>query len=60
SVPSGFVIIVHVLHPSYHTEQLLGSITGKADFGLSNMLKLAMSHPKLAVRQLFNLVKSKQ
>lgn len=29
----------------------------KADFGLSNMLKLATRHPKLAVRQLFNLVK---
>ena len=29
----------------------------KADFGLSNMIKLAMHHPKLAVRQLFNLVK---
>ena len=29
----------------------------KADFGLSNMLKLATHHPKLAVRQLFNLVK---
>ena len=31
----------------------------KADFGLSNMLKLATRHPKLAVRQLFNLVKGK-
>lgn len=31
----------------------------KADFGLSNMIKLAAHHPKLAVRQLFNLVKSK-
>jgi len=31
----------------------------KADFGLSNMIKLAVHHPKLAVRQLFNLVKSK-
>jgi len=31
----------------------------KADFGLSNMLKLATSHPKLAVRQLFNLVKGR-
>ena len=29
----------------------------KADFGLSNMLKLATRHPKLAVRQLFGLVK---
>jgi len=28
----------------------------KADFGLSNMIKLATHHPKLAVRQLFNLV----
>ncbi|MDH3736887.1 MAG: NAD(P)/FAD-dependent oxidoreductase, partial [Nitrosopumilus sp.] len=27
----------------------------KADFGLSNMIKLATHHPKLAVRQLFNL-----
>ena len=32
----------------------------KADFGLSNMIKLATSHPKLAVRQLFNLVKGKK
>ncbi len=31
----------------------------KADFGLSNMLKLATRHPKLAVRQLFNLVRGK-
>ncbi|NIP61887.1 MAG: geranylgeranyl reductase family protein [Nitrosopumilaceae archaeon] len=29
----------------------------KADFGLSNIIKLASHHPKLAVRQLFNLVK---
>ncbi len=29
----------------------------KADFGLSYMLKLATHHPKLAVRQLFGLVK---
>jgi len=29
----------------------------KADFGLSNMLKLATNHPKLAVRQLFGMVK---
>ncbi|NJK77558.1 MAG: NAD(P)/FAD-dependent oxidoreductase [Nanoarchaeota archaeon] len=31
----------------------------KADFGVANMIKLATHHPKLAVRQLFNLVKSK-
>ncbi|MBA4718233.1 MAG: NAD(P)/FAD-dependent oxidoreductase [Nitrosopumilus sp.] len=31
----------------------------KADFGLSNMIKLTTRHPKLAVRQLFNLVKEK-
>jgi digeranylgeranylglycerophospholipid reductase len=31
----------------------------KADFGLTNMIKLATHHPKLAVRQLFNLVKGK-
>lgn len=31
----------------------------KADFGLSNMLKIATHHPKLVVRQLFNLVKGK-
>jgi len=31
----------------------------KADFGLASMIKLATHHPKLAVRQLFNLVKSK-
>lgn len=37
------------------TEEFLDFI--KADFGLSNMLKLATHHPKLAVRQLFNLVK---
>lgn len=30
----------------------------KADFGLSSIIKLATHHPKLAVRQLFNLVKS--
>jgi len=29
----------------------------KADFGLTNMLRLAAHHPKLAVRQLFNIVK---
>jgi digeranylgeranylglycerophospholipid reductase len=29
----------------------------KADFGLSNMLKLATNHPKLVVRQLFGLVR---
>ena len=29
----------------------------KADFGLSNIVKLATHHPKLAVRQLFGLVK---
>ena len=28
----------------------------KADFGMINMIKLATYHPKLAVRQLFNLV----
>ena len=32
----------------------------RADFGLSNMIKLATHHPKLAVRQLFNLVKGKK
>ena len=32
----------------------------KAEFGLSNMIKLATHHPKLAVRQLFNLVKGKR
>jgi digeranylgeranylglycerophospholipid reductase len=32
----------------------------KADFGLSNMIKLATHHPKLAVRQLFNLIKGKK
>ncbi len=32
----------------------------KADFGLSNMIKLATRHPKLAVRQLFSLVKGKK
>lgn len=31
----------------------------KADFGLSNMLRLATHHPKLAVRQLFNLARGK-
>lgn len=29
----------------------------KADFGLVNVLKMATNHPKLAVRQLFSLVK---
>ena len=32
----------------------------KAEFGLSNMIKLATHHPKLAVRQLFNLIKGKK
>jgi len=32
----------------------------KADFGLSNMIKLATHHPKLAVRQLFSMVKKKK
>ena len=32
----------------------------KAEFGLTNMIKLATHHPKLAVRQLFNLVKGKK
>ncbi len=31
----------------------------KADFGLSNIFKLAVNHPKLAVRQLFSLIKGK-
>jgi len=31
----------------------------KAEFGLTNMIKLATHHPKLAVRQLFNLVKGR-
>jgi digeranylgeranylglycerophospholipid reductase len=30
----------------------------KADFGLSSFVKLATHHPKLAVRQLFSLIKS--
>lgn len=30
----------------------------KAEFGLANMVKLATSHPKLALRQLFGLIKS--
>ena len=29
----------------------------KAEFGLGNMIKLAASHPKLAIRQLFGLIK---
>ncbi len=29
----------------------------KADFSISSIVKLAVSHPKLAVRQLFNIVK---
>ena len=29
----------------------------KAEFGLANMVKLATSHPKLAIRQLFGLVR---
>ncbi len=32
----------------------------KADFGLSSMIKLAAHHPKLAVRQLFSLIKNKK
>lgn len=30
----------------------------KADFGLGSIIKLATHHPKIAVRQLFNIVKS--
>ena len=30
----------------------------KAEFGLANMVRLATSHPKLALRQLFGLIKS--
>ena len=44
--------------------EIIGELTAdefidfiKADFGLSNMVKLATHHPKLAVRQLFNIVK---
>ena len=29
----------------------------RADFGVSKMLKLATHHPKMIVRQLFNMVK---
>jgi digeranylgeranylglycerophospholipid reductase len=29
----------------------------KADFGLANMVKLATNHPKLAIRQLFSMVR---
>ena len=29
----------------------------KADFSIASIVKLAVSHPKLAVRQLFNIVK---
>ena len=29
----------------------------KAEFGLANMIKFAASHPKLAIRQLFGLLK---
>ena len=32
----------------------------KADFGVSNTIKLAVHHPKLTVRQLFNLVRGKK
>lgn len=31
----------------------------KAEFGLTNMIRLATHHPKLAVRQLFNIVKGR-
>ncbi len=44
--------------------EIIGELTAdefidfiKADFGLSNMVKMATRHPKLAVRQLFNMVK---
>lgn len=43
--------IINELRP----EEFLDFI--KADFGLTNMIKLATHHPKLVVRQLFNLVK---
>ena len=41
-----------------NSEEFLDFI--KAEFGLSNMVKLATHHPKLAVRQLFNLIKNKK
>ncbi len=44
--------------------EIIGELTAdefidfiKADFGLTNMVKLATRHPKLAVRHLFNIVK---
>jgi digeranylgeranylglycerophospholipid reductase len=30
----------------------------KADFGISNIVRLATHHPKMVVRQLFNIIKS--
>jgi len=38
------------------TQEFLDFI--KADFGMTNMLKLATHHPKLAVRQLFQIIKN--
>jgi digeranylgeranylglycerophospholipid reductase len=38
------------------TEEFLDFI--KADFGMTNMLKLATHHPKLALRQLFQILKN--
>ena len=38
------------------TEEFLDFI--KADFGMTNMIKLATHHPKLALRQLFQIIKN--
>lgn len=38
------------------TQEFLDFI--KADFGMANMLKLATQHPKLALRQLFQIIKN--
>ncbi len=38
------------------TQEFLDFI--KADFGMANMLKLATHHPKLALRQLFQIIKN--
>ena len=45
SIPSGFVIIVQVLHPSYHTKQLWSPISGRVNFGFSVCITLLSNMP---------------
>ncbi|MDC0217505.1 hypothetical protein OAJ86_00595 [Nitrosopumilus sp.] len=45
---------MHVLHPSYHTEQLSGPIVGRVDFGFSTCITLLSSIP--TVKRIKNMI----